>query len=439
MRSHSSARRTMGSFSSERESLLRGTTTREGRYRTTSRERGDDARESGDDARGDYHSDDADAARAEARGDDEDADAIERGARGEWSSSSAAASSGSAGEGGGRRSSSGEKARGARGRGGGEGARRRFVGGAVAFVACVGGVMTYARHGSFGGMFGMMTPAPPPPNPPPSPPPFPPPPPPNPPPPHPHHPPKPPPPPLVDCDASHGDRATGLYQQYNPQCTADEGVPANCVGTEGCQFCHLEESRAAKGGSTEKCSAWVCAKYDVTGCKGIHRNKKAEKKHFDIGDCSNDVGNRNVGRHVFRDWDCASEEGVPSACQKPGKTPCRMCMLKSADDPVKGWPYCPSVVCDDLNIKRHECPGLDYVAKIGKSSKKKRDEDEDEDEDEKKHKSKKHSKNKNDLGEDEKTSKRSKKHSKHRDEDEDDDADEKKHKSRKHSKRKDDE
>ena len=91
-----------------------------------------------------------------------------------------------------------------------------------------------------------------------------------------------------------------------------------------------------------------------------------------------------------------------------------MCMLKSADDPVKGWPYCPSVVCDDLNIKRHECPGLDYVAKIGKASKKrhgekkKRDEDEDEDEDEKKHKSKKHSKNKNDEDEDEKTSKRSK-------------------------------
>ena len=432
----------MASFSSERESLLRGTTS-EGRYRTTARESGDDAGES-DDARGDYYSDDshaeADLTRAEAVGDDEDADAIERGARGRRSSSSA--SSGSGGEGGGRRSSSGEKARASRG--GGEGARRRFVGGAVAFVACVGGVMTYARHGSFGGMFGMMTPAPPPPNPPPSPPPFPPPPPPNPPPPHPHHPPKPPPPPLVDCDASHGDRATGLYQQYNPQCTADEGVPANCVGTEGCQFCHLEQSRAAKGGSTEKCSAWVCAKYDVTGCKGIHRNKKAEKKHFDIGDCSNDVGNRNVGRHVFRDWDCASEEGVPSACQKPGKTPCRMCMLKSADDPVKGWPYCPSVVCDDLNIKRHECPGLDYVAKIGKSSKKKhgekkRDEDEDEDEDEKKHKSKKHSKNKNDLGEDEKTSKRSKKHSKHRDEDEDDDADEKKHKSRKHSKRKDDE
>ena len=232
-----------------------------------------------------------------------------------------------------------------------------------------------------------------------------------------------------------------MYQQYNPQCTVDEGVPANCVGTEGCQFCHLEKSHAAKGGSTEKCSAWVCAKYDVTGCKGIHRNKKAEKKHFDIGDCSNDVGNRNVGRHVFRDWDCASEEGVPSACQKPGKTPCRICMLKSADDPVKGWPYCPSVVCDDLNIKRHECPGLDYVAKIGKSSKKKhgekkRDEDEDEDE-EKKHRSKKHSKNKNDEDEDEKTSKRSKKHSKHRDEDEDDD--EKQHKSRKHSKRKDDE
>ena len=83
--SHSSARRTMGSFTSERESLLRGTTS-EGRYRTTSRGGGDDARESLD-ARGDYSDEDdedADAAAAsvEASGDDEDADAIARGAPG---------------------------------------------------------------------------------------------------------------------------------------------------------------------------------------------------------------------------------------------------------------------------------------------------------------------------------------------------------------------
>ena len=309
--------------------------------------------------------------------------------------------------------------------------------------------MTYARHGSsFGGMFGTTPAAPPPPRAPPSPPPFPPPPPPNPPPPHPHHPPKPPPPPLVDCDASHGDRATGLYQQYNPQCTLDEGVPANCVGNEGCQFCHLEKSHAAKDGSTEKCSAWVCAKYDVTGCKGIHRDKKAEKKQFDIGDCSNDVGNRNVGRHVFRDWDCANEEGVPSACQKPGKTPCRMCMLKSADDPVNGWPYCPSIVCEDLNIKKHECPGVDYVAKIGKSSKKKRgekkrDEEDEEEEEDTKRKSKKRSKRRDedeDEDEDEKTSKSSKKRSKRRDEDEDEDEKaSKKSKSKRSKKSKDDE
>ena len=62
--------RAMASFSSERESLLRGTTS-EGRYRTTARESGDDAGES-DDARGDYYSDDshaeADLTRAEAVG-----------------------------------------------------------------------------------------------------------------------------------------------------------------------------------------------------------------------------------------------------------------------------------------------------------------------------------------------------------------------------------
>ena len=37
------------------------------------------------------------------------------------------------------------------------------------------------------------------------------------------------------------------------------------------------KSRAAKGGSTKKCSAWVCAKYDVTGCKGVHRNKRLKE------------------------------------------------------------------------------------------------------------------------------------------------------------------
>ena len=265
--------------------------------------------------------------------------------------------------------------------------------------------------------------------PPPMPPPMPPMPPPTPPPPHPHHPPRPPPPPRVDCDASHGDRATGLYQQYNKHCTDDEGVPPNCVGTHGCQFCHLAGSQASKSGSgTAKCSSWVCDKYEVSGCEGVETG--AKEKKYDLGDCSTDVGNRNAGRHVFRDWECADKEGVPSACQKPGETPCRMCMLKSVDDPMDGWPYCPAVVCDDLNIHAKECPGVDYVAKIGRShhhskhSKHSKhshhDEDDDEDETSTKLSSKHSSSNKH----------HSSKHSS-KDDDVDDDADVSEHPSKK--------
>ena len=214
-------------------------------------------------------------------------------------------------------------------------------------------------------IFGADPPPPPPPAPP-SPPPSPSPPPPAPPPPPPPKPPHPPPPPKVDCDASHGDRSTGLYQQYNPDCLKDEGVPGGCVGEDGCQFCHIADSDAAKNGAaTHRCSQWVCEKYEVTGCKGMSRDETQEKKTYDIGDCSTDVGNIDAGRYAFRDWDCANDEGVPSACQDPGSTPCRLCMVKSTDDPLDNWPYCPSVVCEDKGLPEHECPGLDYVAPMG--------------------------------------------------------------------------
>lgn len=221
----------------------------------------------------------------------------------------------------------------------------------------------------------------------------------------------------------------GLYQQYNKHCTDDEGVPSNCVGSHGCQFCHLAGSKASKAGSgTAKCSSWVCDKYEVSGCEGVETRSKEKK--YDLGDCSTDVGNRNAGRHAFRDWECANPEGVPSACQKPGKTPCRMCMLKSVDDPMDGWPYCPPAVCDDLNIHATECPGVDYVAKIGhshhhsKHSKHSKhshhDEDDDEDETSTKLSSKHSSSNKH----------HSSKHSS-KDDDVDDDADVSEHPSKK--------
>lgn len=208
-----------------------------------------------------------------------------------------------------------------------------------------------------------------------------------------------------------------MYQQYNPECTEDEGVPANCVGSRGCQFCHIENTPAASRGSTEKCSSWVCHKYDVTGCLGVaHRHVK---KEYDVGDCKSDVGNRNVGRHVFRDWDCSNDEGVPSACQKPGKTPCRMCMLKSVDDPLEGWPYCPKAVCEFMDIESKECPGLDYVPKKHHhhhSKKSASDEDDSVEDEATETSSKKHSKHKeeveDEVGEEESTHKHSKKHSK---------------------------
>ena len=187
-------------------------------------------------------------------------------------------------------------------------------------------------------------PLPPPPPPTKSPPPSPPPPPP---------PPSPPPPPKVDCDSTVGDRSNGLYQQYNPECKQAEGVPGGCVGEKGCQFCALEKSNSDNG-ENDRCDPWVCSKYGVTGCKGIKRNAKKERKEYDVGDCIADVGNRKAGRHSFRDWDCAGTEGIPSACQKPGKTPCRYCVLKHGS-PMQGWPACPSVVCKKWEHKMSEC------------------------------------------------------------------------------------
>jgi hypothetical protein len=52
---------------------------------------------------------------------------------------------------------------------------------------------------------------------------------------------------------------------------------------------------------------------------GVQRNRKKEIKVYDVGDCEADVGNRKAGRHSYRDWDCAGFDGVPSACQSPGK------------------------------------------------------------------------------------------------------------------------
>lgn len=216
-------------------------------------------------------------------------------------------------------------------------------------------------------------------------------------------------------------------------------MPANCVGERGCQFCHLAETPAAKSGSTEKCTAWVCSKYDVTGCLGVA--KRSVKKHYDIGDCKNDVGNRNVGRHVFRDWDCANDEGVPSACQKPGETPCRLCLLKSAESKLEGWPYCPEAVCHFMNIDEEECPGIDYVPKISKKHHHhKKSEDEDEEEEPKSKKSKKVAADDDADAEEETSSKKhSKKHSTKSSDDEDDDTAElgkktKHHHSHKHKK-----
>ena len=84
-------------------------------------------------------------------------------------------------------------------------------------------------------------PPPPPPNPMPppplkSPPPYPPPPPP---------PPSPPPPPKQDCDSTIGDRTNGLFQQYNAECTAREGVPGMGLHSSTSQLnlsrlCHLK-------------------------------------------------------------------------------------------------------------------------------------------------------------------------------------------------------
>jgi hypothetical protein len=207
----------------------------------------------------------------------------------------------------------------------------------------------YSRHPSLL-VFAQRPPPPPPhPSPPPptqSPPPQPPPPPP---------PPSPPPPPKVDCESTVGDRANGLYQQYNEECTQSEGVPGGCTSKKGCQFCAIAHSNAdEKDNGVARCDAWVCAKYGVTGCVGVRRNKKAERTQAEVGDCKADVGNRNAGRHTYLDWDCAGHEGIPSACQSPGKGPCRFCVLTDGA-PQVGWPTCPKVVCTKWKLKKQQC------------------------------------------------------------------------------------
>ena len=217
-------------------------------------------------------------------------------------------------------------------------------------------------------------------------------------------PPSPPPPPKVDCDSSHGDRATGLYQEYNHKCTRSEAVPAGCVGDDGCQFCHIEDSPAAEADTGNLCSSWVCEKYGITGCHGVPKNAAKEAVHYDIGDCKVDIGNRNVGRYVFRDWNCANDEGAPSACQAVGETPCRLCMTKSIDDTLDGWPYCPKAVCHHWHMDSDECPGVDYVAGMGhaKHSHHKANavKEEDDDDDSEHHHSSKHDSKKGDDDED---------------------------------------
>ena len=192
------------------------------------------------------------------------------------------------------------------------------------------------------------------PPPPPPPPPFaPPPPPPDASPPPPPRPPSPPPPPKVDCESSIGDRKTGLYQQYNRACAQKEGVPAGCTPSRGCQFCAIEKSQADTG-VFERCDAWVCDKYGVTGCHGVKRDVKKEKGKADVGTCKADVGNMNAGRFAYIDWDCAEAEGVPSACQTPGKGPCRFCLLKDAGA-MTGWPTCPHEVCKKWELDTGKC------------------------------------------------------------------------------------
>ena len=273
--------------------------------------------------------------------------------------------------------------------------RRRtgmLIAGAVVMCCCASAVayghVTGKLYAFGAAIFGEnVSSKPPPPNPPPPNPPPPP------PPPSPNPPPNPPPPPKVDCDSSHGDRATGLYQQYNHKCTRSEAVPAGCVGDDGCQFCHIEDSPAAESGATKMCSSWVCDKYGITGCQDVPRDVAKEAVHYDIGDCHVDIGNRNVGRYVFRDWNCANDEGAPSACQRAGETPCRLCMLKSTAEPLDGWPYCPKAVCHHWHLDTGDCPGVDYdVASIGhakhshhKTSAVKEDEVDDDNEEEEHH------------------------------------------------------
>lgn len=184
----------------------------------------------------------------------------------------------------------------------------------------------------------------------------------SPPPPHAPHPPVPPPPtpppspppsPKVDCESSHGDRRNGLYQQYNEECAQSEGVPGGCTNDLGCQFCSIEGS-GTDNGEFDRCTGWVCEKYSITGCHGVKLDAKSEIEKAEVGDCKADVGNRNAGRHTFVDWACSDDEGIPSACQTPGKGPCRFCVLTNGQ-PMTGWPVCPHAVCKKWDLPAKQC------------------------------------------------------------------------------------
>ena len=167
-------------------------------------------------------------------------------------------------------------------------------------------------------------------------------------------PPSPPPPPKVDCEASVGDRNVGRYQQYNEECTRTEGLPGGCYRRDGCQFCYIAGSKSEDDG-IPKCEKWVCHKYDVTGCKGMKRDEKAERrKAAGVGKCKTNFGNRAAGRYTFADPACKEKEGIPSGCLDAGRSPCRFCVLTDGEK-MEGWALCPTSVCKKWKLRTKQC------------------------------------------------------------------------------------
>ena len=93
---------------------------------------------------------------------------------------------------------------------------------------------------------------------------------------------------------------------------------------------------------------------DIDWNLSYKRDVKKEKGKADVGDCEADVGNMNAGRYAYVDWDCAEDEGVPSACQTPKKGPCRFCLLRDGT-PMTGWPTCPHEVCKHWELDAGKC------------------------------------------------------------------------------------